>query len=195
MSLSSSGSGPATQRLITLALLLAGAVLVIQALWIPLKAETAQLLLQRAWKQTQLDGEPHPPWPWADHYPVARLSAERFDIDQIVLAGDEGSSLAFAPGENMQAKSLSGAARIISGHRDTHFRFLRDVGIGDRFRISDSQGSAEYRVESVEVVDSTRVQLDPMALPDGLLLVTCYPFDALTAGGPLRYVVSASRIQ
>jgi len=26
-----------------------------------------------------------------------------------------------------------------------------------------------------------------------LVLVTCYPFDAVTAGGPLRYVVAAVR--
>ncbi|TCK07398.1 class GN sortase [Marinobacterium mangrovicola] len=187
-------SRTAAQRLMILALLLGGAAMIVQALWIPFKAEIAQALLQRAWTQTQADGEPHPPWPWADHYPVARLSAERFDIDQIVLAGDEGSSLAFAPGENMQAKNLSGAARVISGHRDTHFRFLQAVLPGDRFQLSDSDGRVEYRVDRVEVVDSTRVRLDPTALPNGLLLVTCYPFDALTAGGPLRYVVSASRV-
>ncbi len=183
------------QRLICLALLIAGLMLTLQALWIPLKAEVAQLLLQQAWQQTLTDGKSHPPWPWADHYPVARLSAERFAVDQIVLAGDEGSSLAFAPGENMTARELNGAARVISGHRDTHFRFLEDVKVGDRVRLDDRDGHSEYRVDWVEVVDSTRVRIDPAALPGGLLLVTCYPFDALTAGGPLRYVVSASRVQ
>lgn len=177
------------------ALLALGAILMLQALWIPLKAQAAQLLLQRAWQQTLNDGGLHPPWPWADHYPVAALSAQAFGVNQIVLAGDEGSSLAFAPGENLSARGQPGGARVISGHRDTHFRFLENVSTGDRFRLTDPDGMTEYRVESVQIVDSTRVGIDPMALPDGLLLVTCYPFDSLRAGGPLRYVVAATRIQ
>jgi len=28
-----------------------------------------------------------------------------------------------------------------------------------------------------------------------LILVTCFPFDAMTAGGPLRYVVFAKEIK
>ena len=46
------------------------------------------------------------------------------------------------------------------------------------------------RVTSLDVVDST---LDDLALDTGsgqVLLVTCYPFNALNAGGPLRYVVT-----
>lgn len=27
------------------------------------------------------------------------------------------------------------------------------------------------------------------------MLVTCYPFDAVVAGGPLRYVVTAKEVQ
>jgi sortase A len=48
-----------------------------------------------------------------------------------------------------------------------------------------------FQVTSVDVVDSRRGALvldtdEPM-----LSLVTCYPFDALDPGGPMRYVVSA----
>jgi sortase A len=52
-------------------------------------------------------------------------------------------------------------------------------------------GTREFRVAFSDVVDS-RVQhmvLDPAV--SRLTLVTCYPFDAVSAGGPLRYVITA----
>jgi sortase A len=58
--------------------------------------------------------------------------------------------------------------------------------------VFDTDGrSYRYLVTNTQVVDSTttRIRLDA-AVPT-LLLTTCYPFDALTAGGPLRYLVSA----
>ncbi|MFP6625625.1 MAG: sortase, partial [Deltaproteobacteria bacterium] len=93
------------------------------AVYIHAKAELSQVLLKRAWARTLEYGEPSRPWPWADTWPVARLRVPRLGIDQVVLAGASGASLAFAPGH------LSGTASpgetgstVISGHRDTHFR-------------------------------------------------------------------------
>lgn len=165
-----------------------------QALWIPAKAQVAQWLLADAWERSVRSGEAVKPWPWADHWPVARLSMPELEIDQIVLAGDTGSVLAFGPGENMQAKALESGARIISGHRDTHFAFLKEVAVGQTLNMVDGQGQARYRIESIQVVDSARVRLSPEAYPDGLMLVTCYPFDALMAGGTQRLVVMASPV-
>ena len=44
---------------------------------------------------------------------------------------------------------------------------------------------------SARIVDSRRKALPLSDSVERLLLVTCYPFDALAPGGPLRYVVSA----
>lgn len=176
-------------------LCIAGLGLIGKALWIPAKAQVAQWLLSDAWEQTLLSGAAVKPWPWADHWPVARLSMPELGIEQIVLAGDTGSVLAFGPGENMQAKALESAARVISGHRDTHFAFLKQVAVGQTMSLADRQGQARYRVESIQVVDSAKVRLRPQAYPGGLMLVTCYPFDAMAAGGTERLVVMASRIE
>jgi sortase A len=81
---------------------------------------------------------------------------------------------------------------VIAGHRDTHFRFLRDVESGDRLTIESSEGIKHvYEVIGLDIVDSRkgRLLLDTEAAM--LSLVTCYPFDAVVAGGPLRYVVTA----
>lgn len=181
-------------RLMIVVLLLTGSALVVQALWIPVKAQVAQVLLLNAWQRTQHSGTPEKPWPWADHYPVARLVSKDHQVEQIVLAGDSGSSLAFAPGENMQARAIPHAARVISGHRDTHFRFLQQMGKGELLTLENPDSQESYRVTDIRVVDSAQVQIDPGGAPDSLLLITCYPFDSLSANGSLRYVVSASRV-
>lgn len=175
------------------AVLVIGLMLTGKALWIPAKAQLAQWLLADAWSASMQTGEAVKPWPWADHWPVARLQVPDLAIDQIVLAGDGGSVLAFGPGENMQAKRLESSARIISGHRDTHFAFLQGIDIGQTLSLTDAQGEAHYRIDTIQIVDSVHVRLQPESYPNGLMLVTCYPFDALSAGGTQRLVVMASR--
>jgi len=48
-----------------------------------------------------------------------------------------------------------------------------------------------YRVSGTEIIDARRARLLPGDATPRLTLVTCYPFDAIAPGGPLRYVVSA----
>jgi sortase A len=167
------------------------------ALWIPAKAALAQLLLQRAWAQT-LHGERHvKPWPWADTWPLARLRMEQHGVDLIVLAGASGRTLAFAPGH------LDGTTRpglpgniVLSGHRDTHFGFLEKVQPGELLSLESADGASQtYRVVARHVVYDDDVYVlddDGEAL---LTLITCYPFDAVIPGGPLRYVVRAELVE
>ena len=177
-------------------LLVIGSLLVLaEALWSPTKAVVAQHLLRSAWALTRETGIPQRPWPWADHYPVGQLTVPRLDIDQIILAGDSGAVMAFAPGENMRTREVEHAARVVTAHRDTHFRFLEHLRFDDLIELRDQQGTAQYRVVSTNVVNSTTTQIDPTQVPDGLILVTCYPFDALTAGGEKRFVVVAEPIE
>ena len=168
-----------------------------EACWIVAKARLAQHLLQRAWTRA-LAGELTPkPWPWADTWPVARLQLDRLSVDLIVLAGAYGRTLAFGPG-HVDSSALPGetGTMILTGHRDTHFQFLKQVRLDDRVELTGADGHTDhYRVAEQQVLDSRRDQI-PMAR-DGreLVFVTCWPFDAVTPGGPLRYVVRAERIE
>jgi sortase A len=160
--------------------------------WLHAKAWLAQALLQHAWTTTRATQQPQRPWPWADTHPVARLRVTGQGVDQIVLAGDAGRSLAFGPGWAEASAAPGGAGTVvISGHRDTHFAFLRALQPGDTVQLEAAGATRSYRVTGARIADSRR---EAIALPaDGasLLLVTCWPFDALTAGGPWRYVVRA----
>jgi len=163
------------------------------------KAWLADQLIDRAW-QASLNGEYNVrPWPWADTWPVAELEVPRLNIRQIILSGDSGRILAFGPGLN-ESSILSGehGLSLISAHRDTHFSFLKDIKIGDQLTIRNTDEISTYIVDELSVVDQRDFQVDEHIMKNqnrGLLLVTCYPFDALKSGGDLRFIAFAKRVE
>ena len=167
------------------------------AFYIPAKAMLAQTLLQQAWADTLAShGQINKPWPWADTWPVARLIVPAHDIDQVVLEGDTGNSLAFAPGQSVQSvvAKRSGAI-MISAHRDTHFRFLKDVALGETIELQNEDGAIDhYRVQDLQIIDTRYGDIAVPQTGKWLVLVTCYPFDALQTGGSERYVVTAEAL-
>ena len=168
-----------------------------QGAYIPAKAWLAQELMLRAWNRAGAGAERPAPWPWADTWPVARLFARSGKVDLIVLSGSSGRTLAFGPG-HLSASSLPGERgnAVIAGHRDTHFSFLQHVQVGETLIIEMIDGRQHaYTVVGADVVDSRRGSLLLDTDEAFLSLVTCYPFDAREAGGPLRYVVTARKIQ
>ncbi|MES9844507.1 MAG: class GN sortase [Candidatus Sedimenticola sp. PURPLELP] len=179
-------------RMLAAGLLVLGGWQFSQGVYIEAKAYLAQELLQQAWQETRQGGARVPPWPWADTWPVARLKMTRLDVDQVVLAGASGRTLAFGPGHLFgTADPATPGNSVISGHRDTHFSFLKSVLPGDRIELVRPDGGVvEYAVYHRSV--QHRDNLDVL-LKDGsqLTLVTCYPFDALVPGGEERYVVEA----
>ena len=167
-----------------------------QGAYIPAKAWLAQELMQRAWERAEAGRERPAPWPWADTWPVARLRALGGDIDLIVLAGGSGRTLAFGPG-HLSASAMPGQRgnAVIAGHRDTHFSFLQRLAVGEALAVETVDGESHlYQVIDIDVVDSRRSSL-LLDTDEGVLsLVTCYPFDALEPGGPMRYVVTAKML-
>jgi sortase A len=167
-----------------------------QGAYIPAKAWLAQELMQRAWQRSQAGQIEVAPWPWADTWPVARLSAKDGAVKLIVLEGESGRTLAFGPG-HLGVSALPGETgnSIIAGHRDTHFRFLQFLERGETIRMETAGGKEHiYEVTDIDVVDSRRGSILIDTEVPMLSLVTCYPFQAVDAGGPLRYVVTARMI-
>jgi sortase A len=172
-----------------------GAAGLTAGLWIPAKALAAQYLLRLAWQRSYQNTEPVRAWPWADTWPVAELHFPTLGLSQVVLAGSTGESLAFGPGHTLgSAPPGRSGTSIISGHRDTHFSRLDELRPGDEVRIDRRDGvTIDYRITSRRVVNApTSRILD--AEDDRLVLVTCWPLDAVVPGGPLRLVLSASRV-
>ncbi len=173
------------------AVVFTAAVFSFNALWIPVKAELAQHLLERAWLRS-LAGEPDAkPWPWADTRAIAILEVPRLGLREIVLEGSSGRNLAFGPTLVNSGRLDQTSDRILSGHRDTHFSFLKELKTGDLLRLRTVNDIRDYRVSWQESVDSRHQSLLIDDNVDRLTLLTCYPFEAAMAGGPLRWVVTA----
>ena len=174
-------------------LIVAGTWQVGEGLYIHAKALLAQELLEHAWKKTHKGEKRAAPWPWADTWPVARLSVPSQNINLIVLAGDSGRTLAFGPGHNFGSAGLGEKGNsLISGHRDTHFRFLEYLQTGDHIYLDIPRNQRKvYRVESATIVDARFARLISEQQTSRLNLITCYPFDAILPGGNQRYIVSA----
>lgn len=172
-----------------------GLALVIQGLWIPTKAWAAQRLISRAWSEVREGRNQVRPWPWADTWPVARLRLTGSDPPLYVLAGASGQSLAFGPAHVSNSASPGELDHVvIAGHRDTHFAPLEHLAAGHEIEVETANGSTHYRVDGTAVVHESRVDLLERTGRAELTLITCFPFDTIVPGGPLRYVVHAIAI-
>ena len=175
------------------ALFVAGVAAFGSGVGIYVKAAAGQALLHLAWMRSAAAGAPVKPWPWADTHPVARLRVPGLYVDEFVLAGASGRTLAWGPG-HLDDSAPPGAPgnTVLSAHRDTHFCFLRRVVPGDAIALELPGGGArQYRVREVFVADVRTLRIPRDTAVPTLTLVTCWPFDALVPGGPLRYVVVA----
>lgn len=174
-------------------LLILALLVILHALYMPLKALAAQWLLSSAWKETLRTGQTVKPWPWADTEPVARLSFPSLDETFIVLSGTSGRTLAFGPGHMTGTATPEQAGHIvISAHRDSHFSRLGELVPGDEVRLQNRFGEIQrYLVQGAEVVDAETHPLFVDLAADRLSLISCYPFNAIRAGGSLRYRLDA----
>jgi len=177
-------------RLLAAGLLCIAAVLFGEAIWMRSKAAVALVLIERSLERTLDDGRPHPPWAWADFHPVARLRVPRLGIDQPVLSGATGATMAFGLG---QAPG-TGTGTVIAGHRDTWAAFLRDLRVGDQVVLEDADRERTYRVTEIRVVAPDAIEVLFPGAEDRLTLVTCWPFSGL-ARARQRVLVSCTRAQ
>jgi sortase A len=182
-----------SKTILTGILLFCGLWFIGQGSYIHAKATLAQLLLETAWTETLNGRKEVKPWPWADTWPVSRLHVPRLGISRIVLAGANGSALAFGPGHLFaSARPGERGNTVIAGHRDTHFSFIRDLKIGDSIELQIANArTLIYQVTDTLVVDENDTKYLQSKDEQQLSLITCYPFDAIQAGGSQRYLVIA----
>jgi sortase A len=82
---------------------------------------------------------------------------------------------------------------VLAGHRDSVFRNLGDVKLGDLLTVKTSYGSFVYEVHKIRIVTANdRTVIVPT--PDAVLtLSTCYPFRFI-GNAPKRYIVQAGLV-
>ncbi len=185
-------------RIFVALILSAGASLTARAMYLHAKADLASVLIHRAWNKTVVDGQPHPPWPWADTYPVARLRIPRLEYDEVVLEGATPRTLAFGPARLFSGAGLGEPGNVeLAGHRTSWFQPLEFLEAGDQIQVQwfDARKrelrERTYNVDEIRIVAPEDVPLLTPPSGDALTLITCYPFGR-SPRSPQRFVVLAS---
>jgi sortase A len=125
--------------------------------------------------------------------PIGTLEIPRVGLSAVVAEGDDDATLDKAVGhlpDTVLPWDFGNSA--LAGHRDTFFRPLKDVRVGDEVRLASPHGTFVYHV--TEAFITTPDDIGVLA-PRGkaeLTLVTCYPFNYIGAA-PKRYIVRAER--
>jgi sortase A len=122
---------------------------------------------------------------------VAKLSIPRLDAVLYVVEGDDSDDLKRGPG-HLIGTAMPGQTGncVIAGHRDTHFRVLKNIRKGDEIELSRDGHTWRYVVDEMSVVSPDNLSpLQPTREPV-LNLITCYPFYYVGAA-PRRFIVHA----
>ncbi|WP_040207736.1 class D sortase [Neobacillus jeddahensis] len=80
---------------------------------------------------------------------------------------------------------------VLSGHRDTVFRKLGELEIGDSLKIKMTYGSFTYEITHTKIVKSDDTSIITLQKQEEeLILTTCYPF-RYVGNAPKRYIIYA----
>ncbi len=125
---------------------------------------------------------------------VGKLIAPQLDLSATVLEGSDDATLAKGAGHIEDTPMPGEPGNVgIAGHRDTIFRALRRVKLGDELDVKTATGVFRYRVRRTLIVKPEDVYvLDPTRTPT-LTLVTCWPFEFI-GHAPKRFIVQAEAI-
>jgi len=124
---------------------------------------------------------------------IGSLEIPRLRLSAMIAQGDDDATLKVAIGHLPETPlPWHEGNSALAGHRDTFFRALKDVRVGDEVRVATLHGDFRYQVRETMVVDPNDVWvLDPTDRPT-LTLITCYPF-SYVGNAPRRFIVKAER--
>ena len=122
---------------------------------------------------------------------LGRLDAPSVKLSTAVLEGSDDATLEprLRPYRGHAVSRPAGNVGI-AGHRDTTFRPLRSIIVGDPLEFTTADRVYRYRISKTLIVGPDDVYvLDPTPQPT-LTLVTCYPFEFI-GHAPKRFIVRA----
>lgn len=126
--------------------------------------------------------------------PLGVLKIERLNISVPVYHGSRDTVLDKGAGWIAYTAPINKNGNIgIAAHRDSFFRPLKDVELGDVVEVSSLFGVRKFRVNKIQIVSPERVDVLKNSGVNQITLVTCYPF-YFVGKAPKRFIVSALEI-
>jgi len=125
---------------------------------------------------------------------IGEMKVPRLGLNAIFVQGDSPGILRHAVG-HMSETALPGEGGnvVLTAHRDSFFRPLRNIRQDDTIEIKTREGEFTYQVEWTEVVSPSDVEVLRPSGENTLTLVTCFPF-YYVGPAPRRFIVRARQI-
>ncbi len=134
-------------------------------------------------------------WISPDPKVLGRLVIPKLTIDVVIREGTDAASLRRAVGHiTGTAMAGSNGNFVITGHRDTFFRPLRNIANNDEILAITPGARHTYRVYAISVVPPDHVQVLRRTTQPECTLVTCFPFDYM-GSAPRRFIVQARLVK
>jgi sortase A len=132
--------------------------------------------------------------PLVDGNPIGEMEIPRLGFKAVFVQGDSPRILRHAVG-HISDTALPGDSGnvVLTGHRDTFFRPLRNIQTGDAITLKTVDGDFQYQVESTAVVPPSDVQVLEPSSERTLTLITCFPF-YYVGPAPNRFIVRARQL-
>jgi len=125
---------------------------------------------------------------------IGTLSIPRINSFVAIIEGTGSKELKLGAGHYV-GSVLPGVSdnSVLAGHRDSVFRRLGEVKIGDLMTVRTSYGTFVYEVHKIRIVDANDRTVIVPTKDAVLTLSTCYPFRFI-GNAPKRYIVQAGLV-
>ncbi len=122
---------------------------------------------------------------------LGRFEIPSLHVSTLVVEGDGEKSLRLGVG-HVPGTALAGASgnTVLAAHRDTFFRCLRNVKVGDEVDFSVDGKPNRYKIVAKRVVQPDDLSVMTRTDAPRLTLITCYPF-VFIGSAPQRMVIEA----
>jgi sortase A len=180
-------------RLLKLFLVITGIAALGVYVFFSLQARAAQARLERqferevaAQRRDAQSSQQHPP-----NDGLAKLDIPGAGLSAMVMEGTDNATLRVAVGHIPGTRLPGQAGNVgLAGHRDSFFRGLNKIKIGDEITLTTPEETFHYTVESIRIVSPDDVSVLRDTAYPSLTLVTCYPF-YYVGPAPQRWIVRA----
>jgi sortase A len=126
--------------------------------------------------------------------PVAVLRIPKLRIEVPVFEGTDNLTLNRGVGRINETARIGARGNTgIAGHRDSFFRGLKNIAVGDALELVTSDKTIHYAVEEIEIVQPENVAVLADRGAPSLTLVTCFPF-YFVGDAPQRFIVHAKSL-
>nr|WP_306798694.1 class D sortase [Oceanobacillus saliphilus] len=122
---------------------------------------------------------------------VGLLHIPKLESDLPIVEGTHEDELAKGVGHYAgTAYPLQDDQIVLSGHRDTVFRRMGELEIGDILTMKMPYGDFSYEITGTQIVDADDRTIIVPHDEEVLTLTTCYPFSFI-GSAPDRYIITA----